>query len=204
MHINIYIYIHMHTHIYIYIYTRGPTLKFPMTPAKETWFLWRLFVFHVLTSPTRSVLPLSTLCIQASEYSRCFNWSLSKCQIDRSEHGLEHGLEHSRQTSASMWPAKKIAAWAKSERLSAALGRHAAELAAAGGLAALDDAWLQAHGVVLASARTKALAAARVALAPRKQLRWGEVQLIHYEAEARSHKGPVHIKLREGFAVEGF
>ncbi|CAJ1421368.1 unnamed protein product [Effrenium voratum] len=121
-------------------------------------------------------------------------------QIDRSE----HGLEYSRQTSASMWPAEKIAAWAKSERLSAALGRHAAQLAAAGGLAALDDAWLQAHGVVLASARTKALAAARVALAPRKQLRWGEVQLIHYEAEARSHKGTVHMKHREGFAVEGF
>jgi len=80
--------------------------------------------------------------------------------------------------------AAEIQDWVIRENLSGRISAKAIELVTAGGLEALTDEWLKQHGVVMLTARSRALLAARVSLdSGTKACRFGRTEVIHFEVE---------------------
>mmetsp|Transcript_66185 Transcript_66185/g.155036 ORF Transcript_66185/g.155036 Transcript_66185/m.155036 type:complete len:195 (-) Transcript_66185:258-842(-) len=91
---------------------------------------------------------------------------------------------HSRQCGAMVRTAAEIQDWVIRENLSGRISAKAIELVTAGGLEALTDEWLKQHGVVMLTARSRALLAARVSLdSGTKACRFGRTEVIHFEVE---------------------
>ncbi|CAE7199916.1 unnamed protein product [Symbiodinium sp. CCMP2456] len=91
---------------------------------------------------------------------------------------------HSRQCGAMVRTAAEIREWVIRENLSGRISAKAIELVTAGGLVALTDEWLKQHGVVMLTARSRALLAARVSLdSGTKACRFGRTEVIHFEVE---------------------